>query len=203
MLITNVPDPDKADGAPVVVGSGTGGGATNAEIIGATLTGFSTSGYEVAPITAAFTILEAIEQLEYCTLLNNAKATGADRALIAGDTFTGPTSVNDTFSAYRVELADETVNYAASVNLDMNSRAWKLLSLTGNVAFTTSNRANKRETSVKIVADGTNRTFSFPAWKFVGGAAPANIAANKTAILSLRAFGNAESDIVATYVVEA
>lgn len=203
MTGTHVPDPTKADGAPVVVSSGTGGGASNADIIGATLTGFSIAGYEVAPIDATFTILTAIQQLEYCTLLNNAKATGADRALIAGDTFTGPTAVNATFTAYRVELEDETVSYAASVTLDMNSRAWKLLTLAGNVSFATSNRSNKRETSVKIVCDGTTRTFSFPAWVFVGGAAPANIAANKTAVLSLRAFGSNETDVVASYVVQA
>lgn len=202
MIATYVPDPDKADGAPVV-SNGTGGGATNAEIIAATLTGFSTAGYESAPVTAAMSILEAFEQLEYCTQINNAKVTGADRALVAGDTFTGAVNVNHTFSAYRVELGDETLNYAASVDVDMNSRAWKLLTLAGNVAFTTSNRANKRETSIKIVCDGTNRTFSFPSWVFVGGAAPGSIAAGKTAVLSLRAFGANDSDIIASYVVQA
>lgn len=203
MTGTHVPDPTKADGAPVVVGSSGTGSVTNAQIIGATLTGFSTAGYEVAPIDSSFTVLTAIQQLEYCTLLNNAKVTGADRALVAGDTFTGAVNVNHTFTAYRVELEDETLVYGASTTLDLNSRAWKLLTLAGNVSFGTSNRANKRETSVRIICDGTTRTLTFPAWTFVGGAAPANIAAGKTAVLSLRAFGTAETDVVASYAVQA
>jgi hypothetical protein len=47
------------------------------------------------------------------------------------------------------------------------------------------------------------RNFTFPGgWKFIGAAAPASIAANKTALLTLTGFGANDSDVTAEYVVE-
>ena len=56
---------------------------------------------------------------------------------------------------------------------------------------------------LRILCDGTARNMTWPAgWKFVGAAAPASIAANKTALLHLWAFGLADTDVVAQYIVE-
>jgi hypothetical protein len=56
---------------------------------------------------------------------------------------------------------------------------------------------------VKILGDGSLRTLTFPVgWKFVGGTAPANIAANKSALLTLHGFGTTDADVVAHYLVE-
>lgn len=96
--------------------------------------------------------------------------------------------------------------YAASVNLnfDYNTSVYLTLNLTGDVTFTTSNRASARAKAVRIIADGSDRNFTFPAgWVWVGLTPPATIAANKTAILSVTCFGADDTDIVATYAVEA
>ena len=66
-----------------------------------------------------------------------------------------------------------------------------------------SNRAAGR--SVTLLIDnsaGAQRTFSFnSSWKFIGEK-PAAIAANKIGILSLTAFGTAETDVVCSYGVQ-
>jgi hypothetical protein len=95
-----------------------------------------------------------------------------------------------------------TITYSATTNLDLDANEVQTLSLTGNVTFTTSNRAAGKHKTVKISCDGTQRTLTFPSWKFVGNTAPANIAANKTAILTITCFGTADTDIVAAYSVE-
>jgi hypothetical protein len=95
------------------------------------------------------------------------------------------------------------LTYAGTTDIDFNSAAnIRTLSLTGDVTFTTSNKAAAKSRIIRIIADGTIRNFTFPAWKWPGGAAPTSIAADKTAILSLLAFGTADTDIVAAYTVE-
>jgi len=95
-----------------------------------------------------------------------------------------------------------TLTYAATTDIDFTLADYRSLALTGNVTFTTSNRAAPRTVTIKILADASIRTFTFPAWKFVGAAAPASIAASKTAVLTVTAFGTADTDIVAAYAVE-
>ena len=56
---------------------------------------------------------------------------------------------------------------------------------------------------MRLQSDGSLRTLTFPAgWRWIGGTAPASIAANKVALLWLWSFGTEESDIVARYLVE-
>jgi hypothetical protein len=55
---------------------------------------------------------------------------------------------------------------------------------------------------VRIFCDTTLRTLVWPgAWKWVGAAAPANIAANKTGLLQLWRFGASESDVAARWLI--
>lgn len=102
----------------------------------------------------------------------------------------------------RLISAQTTLTYAATTDIDLTVVGVRTLSLTGNVTFTTSNRAAGRRACLKIAADGSTRTFTFPSWVFVGAAAPANIAANKSAILSLTSFGANDTDIIAAYAVQ-
>lgn len=95
-----------------------------------------------------------------------------------------------------------TLTYAGSTAIDFTSDDYRTITLTGNITFTTSNRAAARSVTLKIIGDSSSRTFTFPAWKFVGSAAPASIAANKIAILTLTCFGSADTDIVAAYAEE-
>lgn len=98
-----------------------------------------------------------------------------------------------------------TLTYAATVDIDFTAADYRTLSLTGNVTFTTSNRAAPRTVSIQIISDGSTRMFTFPAgWtsRFVGGTSPTGIAANKIAILTVTCFGANDSDIVAAYAAQ-
>lgn len=100
---------------------------------------------------------------------------------------------------------NSTITYALTVNLDMQAIAglYRTISLTGNLTFTTSNRASGRTVVLRLICDATQRNLTFPAdWKFVG-TKPSNIAANKTGILTLSYFGTADADCIAAYGVQA
>lgn len=113
-------------------------------------------------------------------------------------------SVSGDCELRNISIVQADLNYAATVNLDFGSYGTRRLSLSGNVTFTTSNVGFSRELLVRIVADGSLRNLTFPAgWKFVGSAAPASIAANKTALLRLWCFGITDAQVVAHYFVEA
>lgn len=96
----------------------------------------------------------------------------------------------------------KVLTYAATTDINLDAGERQSVDLTGNVTFTTSNKADGKKVVLKIKCDGTGRNFTFPSWVFIGAAAPASIAANKTALLILEAFGTNETDIIATYAVE-
>lgn len=104
--------------------------------------------------------------------------------------------------AKNLRINHSTLTYAASTAIDFTGDGFQTCSLTGNITFTTSNLAAGRSKTVRIVSDGSSRTFTFPSWVFVGAAAPASIAANKTAILTLTSFGTTDADVVAAYSVQ-
>ena len=94
-----------------------------------------------------------------------------------------------------------TITYAATVDLDITAlnNSWNLIYLTGNILFTTSNRASGRTVVVQLFCDATARNLAFPAgWTFVSDK-PSSIAANKTAILSLSFTGTADGNCIAAH----
>jgi hypothetical protein len=100
--------------------------------------------------------------------------------------------------------AFDAITYGATVDLSMLAMdgTFKTISLTGNLTFTTSNRANGRTVTIRLVCDSTQRTLTFPTdWKFVGSK-PANIAASKVAVLSLTFFGATDADCIGAYGVQ-
>lgn len=120
-------------------------------------------------------------------------ATGAITG--ASSTLTGA------LAALRVTLGVSVLTYAATTDIDFDLAGFRTLALTGDVTFTTSNRVAGKTASVKILCDATPRTFTFPAWKWMG-TAPTGIAANKTGRLSIEAWGANDTDVVAAYAVE-
>ena len=114
---------------------------------------------------------------------------------ISGGTITGA------LTAPQVILDHATLTYAATTDIDFDGVADRTLSLTGNVTFTTSNLAVGKTVSIRIICDASTRTFTFPAWRFLG-TAPANIAANKLGVLTVKAYGATDADVVAAYAVE-
>jgi hypothetical protein len=100
--------------------------------------------------------------------------------------------------------AFDSITYGATVDLSMLALdgTFKTISLTGNLTFTTSNRANGRTVTIRLVCDSTQRTLTFPIdWVFVG-IKPAGIAASKVAVLSLTFFGTADANCIAAYGVQ-
>lgn len=97
-----------------------------------------------------------------------------------------------------------TTTYGASVALDCNGAGYQTISLTGNLTLTSlTNQAAGKSLTIRLIADGSLRTLTFPAnWKFLGVGRPASIAASKTAILTLTAFGATDADVLAAYSVE-
>ena len=85
--------------------------------------------------------------------------------------------------------------------LDLSGDQLQTISISADTTFTTSNRATGKSKTIKITTDGSTRTLTFPAWKFVG-AKPSDQAASKIGILTISCFGSADSDIVAAYAVE-
>ena len=90
-----------------------------------------------------------------------------------------------------------------TLTLDMSGASMRSTgTLTGDVAFAASNRAAGRSVTLRVVNGATERTLSFPAgWTFVG-AKPTAIAASKTGILPITAFGDADADVVAAWAAE-
>jgi hypothetical protein len=110
--------------------------------------------------------------------------------------------INALASIRRLHVHQEQVPYSGNIVLNFGSFGSKRVTLTGNAAFSAVGYGYGYYTVVRIQNDGTARNMTWPGWKFVGGAAPASLAANKTAILHLWCFGLIDAEVVAQYVVE-
>jgi len=123
------------------------------------------------------------------------------------DTFvTGTLNVSTTAYANAVGVTNNvtfghTTAGASPLTVDFLGKTYESLTLSGNFTFTaSSNRAAGRTKTFRIICDGSDRTLAFNAsWVYIGSSAPASIAANKTAILSLTCFGTAETDVLYSY----
>lgn len=116
-------------------------------------------------------------------------------------------AVVSTIEGDRIRLAQETLTYAATVNIDFDGKSYQTINLTGNLTLTTSNLTTAggfvKNVVVVLVADGSSRNLTFPGtWKFEGAAAPTAIAANKTGVLSLTNFGTTDATILASYAAQ-
>ena len=118
---------------------------------------------------------------------------------------TGHVGAADPHTQYLAKVpAPATLTYAATVDLDMTALAgaFRTITLTGNITFTTSNRSAGEMVTLRIICDSTQRTLTFPVgWRFIGPK-PANIAASKVAVLTVMLFGTADTDGIAAYGVE-
>ncbi len=113
--------------------------------------------------------------------------------------------VSTSTAGLRAATSFSTITYAAQVALDFEAldAQYRTISLTGDLELTTSNLANGRTLVLRLVCDATERTLTFPAdWPFLEDTKPATIAASKTAVLSLTAFGTANADVVAVYAAQ-
>ena len=155
--------------------------------------------------SAAKTKLDGIETGAQVNVATNLSYDAASREVRSstGDDATLPLVITSA-AGLAPATAFDAITYGATVDLSMLALdgTFKTISLTGNLTFTTSNRANGRTVTIRLVCDSTQRTLTFPTdWKFVGSK-PANIAASKVAVLSLTFFGTADADCIAAYGVQ-
>lgn len=113
-----------------------------------------------------------------------------------------PTTINRSM-LIRPLAAQSALAYGANVVVDFNGDEYKVLTLSGDVSFTSSNRGQAKSITVKIIGDGSLRTLSFPAgWVWLGDGEPASLASGKVGVLSITSFGNDEVDVIAVYSVQ-
>lgn len=99
----------------------------------------------------------------------------------------------------------DIIPYAATVNIDFDDAEYiSINDVSGNLTLTGSNYNAPRELVVRLVeSGGASRTLTFPAsWKFLGAAAPASLAANKTGILRLIGFDSNATGVMAIWTVQ-
>lgn len=92
-----------------------------------------------------------------------------------------------------------------SIALDFDVAELQKVVLTGNPTFSTSNRANGKFLSIRIEANGADRTLAFSSsWKWLGTSysSGTTLLNGKIAALSLTCYGTAETDVVAVLVKE-
>ena len=128
----------------------------------------------------------------------------SSKAPIASPTFTG------TVTTAAVDVAGNNIDNiqnlihdisTTTTALDFSGDQVQTISISSATTFTTSNLAVGKSKTIKITTDGTLRTLTFPAWKFVG-TKPTDQAASKVGILTLTSFGTTDADCVAAYAVE-
>jgi hypothetical protein len=138
------------------------------------------------------------------SLSSNAQTQINLKAPIASPTFTG------TVTTAAVDVAGNNIDNiqnlihdisTTTTALDFSGDQVQTISISANTTFTTSNRATGKTKTIKITTDGSTRTLTFPAWKFVG-TKPTEQAASKIGILTVTCFGTADTDVVAAYAVE-
>jgi hypothetical protein len=126
------------------------------------------------------------------------------RSPSSGPTFTGTTTTSLLdVAGNNIDNIQNLIHDTSTTTtaLDFDGDQLQTISISTATTFTTSNRAIGKSKTIKITTDSTLRTLTFPAWKFVG-AKPADQAASKIGILTITAFGTADTDIVAAYAVE-
>ena len=132
----------------------------------------------------------------------------ADADLLAVVDDTDTTTKKGTALQLRTYINDsdaETLTFGATVTIDLDPALpiVKLLTVTGNFTFATTNRVTRvREASVRLVAVGGPWTITYPAWHALGAALTTTLPAGKVATLSLRCYGTLETDVDAVIAVE-
>jgi len=102
--------------------------------------------------------------------------------------------------------ARETVSYSASVAIDMDASPYQEITLTGNIALSTTNRAGSgraKSVAVILLSSGGDYTITLDANIVVIGATPSTLLDGKKAVLCLCSTGSAETATIAAYAEEA
>lgn len=84
-----------------------------------------------------------------------------------------------------------------TVNLDLAALTGTVqtIAASGNITFTTSNRAAGRAFELRIAAGGSSRTLTWPSWTVFGAALPTTLASGKVLRVALSCTGTTEASI--------
>lgn len=100
-----------------------------------------------------------------------------------------------------ISVAVSSITPALTNRVDFNAAGYQMLTITNDTTFQGTNAGSAKSVALKIFAGPTNYNLVFPSWVFIG-VMPTTIASNKTAILSLTAFGTDPTNVVAAYAVQ-
>ena len=101
-----------------------------------------------------------------------------------------------------IQLNHSALTYDGPAVIDFLGDGFQTITLAGDMEFTTSNLAEGRSKTIRIIADSSTRNLVFPGWKFMGAVAPTTITADKIGILTVTSFGTTDADVVAAYAEE-
>jgi len=94
-------------------------------------------------------------------------------------------------------------NSSIQINFALGQYTAQRISLSGNLTLTGTGYLFGSYRQLFVTCDASIRTLAFPSgWKFVGAAAPANIAASKVGLLHLWSYGTTENDVLARWLVQ-
>jgi hypothetical protein len=114
-------------------------------------------------------------------------------------------AVNADLQVKDLHYTQQGVVYSSSIqiNFALGQYTAQRISLAGNLTLTGTGYLFGSYRQVFITSDASIRTLTFPAgWKFIGVAAPANIAASKVGLLQLWSYGTTENDVLARWLVQ-
>ena len=103
----------------------------------------------------------------------------------------------------RLTPVGSSLGTSGTVDLDMAALTGSIqtIAVSGDITFTTSNRAAGRTVTLVLTEGGTaSRSLTFPSWVFVGAAAPAAIDDQKV-VVTVTFMGAADTDGVAAAAV--
>lgn len=187
------------NGNLVVTGNQTMAGliiSTTLDLSTATITGNSTTAVNGAILIAESSGHTFSANTITATANQTTVTNGANSITIGTVQAIGATS-SPTFS--NVRIASSVLTYAGTTTIDFTGDGLKIITLTGDITFATSNLAAGRSVTVLVQGDSVTRNLSFPGWYWFGSVAPAQIAANKNAILTLTSFGTTDASMGAAY----
>jgi hypothetical protein len=140
------------------------------------------------------------------TTTTKATPVDADKVPIFDSADSDATKIT-TVGGIRTRLANKIVGTGlgttGTVNLDLEALTGTIQTITasGNLTFTTSNRAAGRTFELRIAAGGSTRTLAWPAWVAFGEALPTSLASGAVLRVAIECLGSADTNIDASAVV--
>ena len=161
----------------------------------------STGAGEYVPPVAAVLLLHDLYRVGKKATDTKATPIDADK-LILLNSEAADAAVITTVGGVRTRLNNQvvgsTLGTSGSVALDLAALTGTVqrIAATGNLTFTTSNRAAGRSFELRIAAGGSSRTLTWPAgWVAFGAALPTSLGSGKVLRVAISCGGTADTDI--------